>query len=126
MNLYNYDTVTKIEDPNGGYISETLEQLLEEVVQSITLQHPEAKVILFGSYARGDYTVDSDLDFCVLVPEFWDRRLEVVTDIRGAIRRGFPMPKDVVTFTFEEFEEFSQVPSRLEYVIKEEGRVLNV
>jgi len=117
--------MTRLQDYTGAYIKETLEELLDEVVSSITSKFPEAEVILFGSYARGDYTLDSDLDFCVLVPEFTDHRLEMVTDIRQTLRRGFPLPKDILLYTKSDFAEQSQYPSRLEHTIKEEGRLLN-
>lgn len=37
---------------------------------------PSAKVILFGSHARGEATSESDIDFLVLEPEIPDRKRE--------------------------------------------------
>ena len=117
--------MTKIKNYLGEDIEETLEELLDEVVVSITKEYPEAQIILFGSYARGDYTENSDLDFCVLVPEIIGRRMDMSVDISCTIRRGFPLPKDVLLYTYDEFEEYAKSPSRLQYTIKEEGRFLN-
>jgi len=109
----------------GEYLKETLDELLEEISTSITAKYPDAQVILFGSYARGDYTKDSDLDICVLVPEIIGRRLDMNVDISCSVREGFPLPFDLVLYTYDEFEEYAKSKSRLQYKIKQEGRVLN-
>lgn len=46
-------------------VNNLLEQYVEEIkrIYGINLQ----KVILYGSYARGDYTQDSDIDIMILV-----------------------------------------------------------
>lgn len=53
-----------------------------------------ARVILFGSYARGDARDGSDLDFLVIEREVDDRTAESVR-LRRALR-GFGAPVDVV------------------------------
>jgi len=106
--------------------AETLDELLEEISTSITAKYPDAQVILFGSYARGDYTKDSDLDICVLVPEIIGRRLDMNVDISCSAREGFPFPFDLVLYTYDEFEKYAKSKSRLQYKIKQEGRVLSI
>ncbi|MBI4569923.1 MAG: nucleotidyltransferase domain-containing protein [Planctomycetes bacterium] len=51
--------------------------------------HPE-KIILFGSYAYGQPTEDSDVDLLVIVrhgTKAWDK----ASEIRGAVRPKFPL-----------------------------------
>jgi uncharacterized protein len=79
----------------------------EEAIQEITRRlvefyHPE-RIYLFGSAARGDYGPDSDLDFCVVVPD--DTPDEILRS--GAIYnrlRGMGFPRDVVPWRKSEFE----------------------
>ena len=47
---------------------ELRELLLEKIKLQIAELEPEAKVILFGSRARGDARDDSDWDLLILVP----------------------------------------------------------
>jgi len=101
-----------------------LPELLDEVAVSIKSVHPDCTVILFGSYARGEQNEDSDLDVCVLVPELTYQRTDMIIDARCSIRRGFPLPIDVLLYTHDEFEESAKKRSRLQYQIKNEGRVL--
>jgi predicted nucleotidyltransferase len=36
----------------------------------------EPKVLMYGSYAKGHATPDSDIDVAVIVPTYGDRRIE--------------------------------------------------
>ena len=99
--------------------------LLEEVEMSIKSVFPDCTIIIFGSYARGEQQMDSDLDICVLVPEITYRRADMSVDAACSIRRGFPLPFDLLLYTYDEFEKHSQNASRLLHTIKHEGVVLN-
>ena len=102
-----------------------LPELLDEVAVSIKSVHPDSTVILFGSYARGEQNDESDLDICVLVPELTYDRANMRVDARSSIRRGFPLPIDVLLYTYDEFEEDVKKRSKMQYKIKNEGVVLN-
>ena len=43
------------------------EQILDLIKKTVTETEPTATVILYGSYARGDYREDSDIDLLVLL-----------------------------------------------------------
>ena len=49
-------------------IPENIEQIIEEFVNGVKriLGNNLKKIILYGSYARGDYTEDSDIDIMIL------------------------------------------------------------
>jgi len=98
--------------------------LLSELAGSIKTNYPDSQVILFGSHARGDYTKDSDYDICVLVPQIIGRRNDMSVDMACTVRSDFPIPFDLLLYTYDEFNEFSQSRSRIQYKIKTEGKVL--
>ena len=62
---------------------------------------------LFGSWARGDWMVDSDVDVVVVSPSFrgmpWLRRLELVARVEA--RLDLPVSLDVLPYTPEEVGE---------------------
>ena len=113
LNQLKYGTKTK------------LPELLQELTASIKSVHPESTVILFGSYARGEQHTDSDLDICVLVPELINRREDMAVDAMCAIPDNFPLPYDLVLYTFAEFEEDRQNKNLLGYRIFRDGVILN-
>jgi predicted nucleotidyltransferase len=82
---------------------------------------PGARVILFGSHARGEAQSDSDLDFLVVEPEVKNRLAEM-TRLRQTLR-GLPVPVDVVVMSAEQFEYWRDTPSTLAYRASKEGRV---
>jgi uncharacterized protein len=43
------------------------DQLLQRIKESVVATAPDAKLVLFGSYARGTNTKDSDIDLLILL-----------------------------------------------------------
>lgn len=57
--------------------------MLDAVARLLVAAANPESVILFGSYARGDYTKDSDLDLLVILPTVEDR-IEEMARLRMA------------------------------------------
>jgi predicted nucleotidyltransferase len=83
--------------------------------------HPD-KIILFGSYARGDATEDSDVDLLVVM-ETKERMNRRALSIRKALW-GFSVPKDILVRTPREFQERSNQSWNILYFVAHEGKVL--
>ena len=82
-----------------------------------------AKVILFGSYARGNANESSDVDILVLQKQFDNRGeeyLRLATEAHKIIRNV-----DVVLMKLEDFEWKSMVGGTLPFWAKQEGVVLH-
>ena len=60
-------------------------------------------VILFGSIARGEADIESDIDLVVIAPAGWEGR----TDLQDAVRARLGNNCDVLVFTSEEFTRLS-------------------
>jgi len=81
-----------------------------------------AKVILFGSHARGDAGEDSDFDFLVIERKVDDRLAEAVK-LRRALR-GFGVPVDVIVMDEGLVERRSKVKGTMVDRALREGRVV--
>lgn len=84
--------------------------------------HPD-KIILFGSYARGDFDERSDLDFLVILPTVANRAAEMIRLRR--VLKGIPMPIDIVVYSTAEVEKRRDLRGTLLYHALHEGRVLH-
>ncbi len=82
---------------------------------------PGAKIILFGSYARGEARPDSDLDFLVVKSEVANRWLEMVR-LRDVLR-PLRVPADVLVISQERFEYWKDTPGTVYYEAARGGRV---
>ena len=97
---------------------QVLDQIVEQIVKVL---NPE-KIILFGSYARGEAGPDSDVDIAVIA-ETDEPRHEVIGEISWGLRH-LHLPMDLVLFAPARWRYFRQVWSSFPSTIEESGRVI--
>jgi predicted nucleotidyltransferase len=98
--------------------SEQIQQAVERLVKAAK----PSKVILFGSYARGDATEDSDLDLMVIEQEVQNSGEEMIRLHRAVGDVGVGV--DVLVYSDYEASRRSQVPGTVLYWAFTEGKVL--
>jgi predicted nucleotidyltransferase len=98
------------------------EQTLQQMVKRIVAAARPSRVILFGSYGRGDADAGSDLDIMVIQPEVTNQYEEMVRlrQVIGSVGTGV----DVLVYSEAEYERRSQVPGTVLYWARKEGRAL--
>jgi predicted nucleotidyltransferase len=99
----------------------TLKDIQKIVQQIVERFHPQ-KVILFGSYAYGEPTEDSDLDLLIVT----ERRLspEETYETRRRFLREFSIPVQLVCVNDEEFMETKDVIGGIAYPASKYGEIL--
>jgi uncharacterized protein len=102
----------------------TREEAIREITRRlIDYYHPE-RIHLFGSAARGDAGPDSDLDFCVVLPDDAPQELMRSGEIyRKLSDLGYP--KDIVPWRRSDFDaRGAYVVASLPATVLREGRLL--
>lgn len=102
---------------NPGLIDETIECLREALPAG-------TRIILFGSYARGEARADSDLDLLIVEPDVADRAAETVR-LSSLLGRRL-VPADVVVMSRSAYERERTLPNTVAYRAAREGKVLEL
>jgi predicted nucleotidyltransferase len=101
----------------------TKQAAIEEITRRLIDYYNPLRIYLFGSEARGDAGPDSDLDFCVVLPDDAPPIL-YGPGIRRALR-GVGTAVDVVRFPLTDFEgRAAYVAASLPATVLREGRLL--
>ncbi len=100
----------------------TQPECLPEAVRRIARQFDPLRIILFGSWARGDARPDSDLDLLVVLPRVDNKRHAAVEILRAL--NGLPLSKDVVVTTPEEIATRGNVIGDVLRPALREGKVI--
>lgn len=108
----------KVKD-NNRFMA-TMEQI-EDLGRRLGEQFRPDKVILFGSYARGEERSHSDVALLVIMP-FEGRGVYQAAKILASLRVGFPV--DVIVRSPEEIQARLEVCDHFIKAILEEGRIL--
>ena len=94
---------------------------IEEFGRQIGQQFNAERVVLFGSYAQGTATVDSDVDLLV-ISSFDGRGVDKSVEIRMKLRPPFPV--DIIVRTPEKLRQRLEMGDDFMRQILQEGKVL--
>ncbi len=95
---------------------------LSDAVERIVRQFNPLRIILFGSWARGDAHPDSDIDLLVVLPQLENKRQTTVAILRAL--NGIPASKDVVVTTPEEIVARGHIIGQVLRPALREGKVV--
>jgi predicted nucleotidyltransferase len=96
--------------------------LIPEIIRRILSVSSPQKIILFGSYARGDFDQDSDLDILVIMDEITSPRAESIRLHRAL--RGLMVPIDIIVATPQQLEKYRRTIGLIYREALNEGKVL--
>ena len=96
-------------------MNEKIQKDIVSEMESVLKRHNIKKASLFGSFARGEESSDSDVDILVEFPEGSD--LFDLVDLKDELRKATGREVDVVTFG-------SISPYRRDYILKDQVAIL--
>ena len=97
--------------------------IFDTMIERITLCCSPEKVLLFGSYARGDATEDSDIDLLIIldVPKESKRKWKQKLYYNLA---GLGVSKDIIIATPGEVDKYKDITGTVLFPALREGKVL--
>lgn len=84
---------------------------IEELKNKFVEQLSPMRIYLFGSFAEGTNTEDSDFDFYIVVDDEKKDLMQVTVDAYKSIRTTKQRPVDIIVGTLSRFEERKEMMS---------------
>jgi predicted nucleotidyltransferase len=103
-----------------GKVKEELDKIVSVLVGTGIV----SRIYLFGSYACGEETPDSDLDLCVLTPVKDKHPIDLMTDFRRKLFDVQTMPLDLFAFNQDEFLNNAKRSTSFHHHIAKNGVLL--
>ena len=100
----------------------TAEEAIEIMVKRIVSGFNPDKIILFGSYARGEAQSDSDIDLIVVIPNCKDRKAVTINILKSL--SDLPVSKDILVTSPQELLTRGNLVSTVLYPALQEGTIL--
>jgi uncharacterized protein len=97
----------------------TKEQIQEATKRLVEVYQPEA-IYLFGSYAWGEPTEDSDIDLMIVVEDAHNSEFSFIIKGNKALA-GIGFPIDFLINSTNDFDMRARHRSNLEFLVKEKG-----
>ncbi len=95
---------------------------IERMVKRIVDEFAPQRIILFGSYARGTYGPDSDVDLLVIMNVEGSKKEIAIQIDRTLIDRKIPL--DIIVATPEDVERYRGLVGNVIRPALEQGRIL--
>jgi len=95
-------------------------EIINEVKKRLIKVYDPIAIYIFGSYAWGTPTEDSDLDLLIVVEDSEEKRYKrSIPGYRSLV--GMRIPNELIVYTNKEFQKRSKDITRLCYKVKTEG-----
>jgi predicted nucleotidyltransferase len=98
-------------------------EVIEEVKRRLVKTYNPVAIYLFGSYAWGSPTEDSDLDLLIVIDKSEEKSYKRPVAGHGALF-GLNISKDLIVYTKAEFEKYAASVTTLCHKIKRDGKLI--
>ena len=87
-------------------IPENINNAVREYISELSKEIPVQKAVLFGSYANGNYTKDSDVDLAIF-SDYFERisRIDGIKFLLSRARKYVKMDFQPIPFTYRDYIE---------------------
>ena len=97
---------------------------IEQIVNTIVSTVSPDKIILFGSYARGDYNKNSDIDILILKKGLEKERYITSNLYMEFFNKRITIPVDIIAIDYDKYNKLNSDIGYIYKTIKQEGKIL--
>ena len=99
-----------------------IQKEIETIKEQIIKKYKPDKIILFGSAARGDFNLDSDVDLLIIKQDTPFYGADRIRELNRLIERTLPL--DLLVYRPEEFNKRLEMEDPFLKAVLKEGKVL--
>ena len=97
---------------------------IEQIVSTIVSTVEPDKIILFGSYARGDSKKDSDIDILILKKGLKNERTVTNNLYLQFFNKKISIPIDLIAIDYDKYYQLNNDIGYIYKTIQQEGKVI--
>jgi predicted nucleotidyltransferase len=97
---------------------------MKQIVTFITSKISPEKIILFGSYARGDNKKNSDIDILIIIKNLKNERQITGTLYRDLLKENIAAPIDFLAIDYDKYNKLKDEIGYIYKTIEKEGQIL--
>jgi len=97
---------------------------IEQIVSTIVSTVEPDKIILFGSYARGDSKKDSDIDILILKKGLKNERTLTNNLYMQFFNKKISVPIDLIAIDYDKYYQLNNDIGYIYKTIQQEGKVI--
>jgi predicted nucleotidyltransferase len=98
--------------------------IIDQIIALVTSKTSPERIVLFGSYARGDYTKNSDIDILIIIKNLVNERKITGSLYRALLDENIAIPVD---FLAVDYDKYNIVKNKIGYIyktIEQEGKII--
>jgi len=96
----------------------------DQIVNTIVSTVAPDKIILFGSYARGDYQKSSDIDILILKKNLINERVITSNLYMEFFNKKITVPIDLIAMDYDKYYQLNNNIGYIYKTINKEGKVI--
>jgi predicted nucleotidyltransferase len=97
---------------------------MKQIVAFITSKISPEKIILFGSYARGDNKENSDIDILIIIKNLRNERKITGALYRELLKENIAIPIDFLAIDYDKYNKLKDKIGYIYKTIEKEGQIL--
>jgi predicted nucleotidyltransferase len=98
------------------------EKEISKLVNTIASKYHPQKIILFGSYAKGNANDNSDIDLLIIKDDKLPK-IERNRVVRGFIN-DYDLPVDIIVKSSDEFDKYKNIIGHVAYSANKYGKIV--
>ena len=98
--------------------------IMKQIVAFITSKLSPERIVLFGSYARGDNTENSDIDILIIIKNLENERKITGTLYKELLKENISIPIDFIAIDYDKYNKLKGEIGYIYKTIEQEGQIL--